>query len=123
MNIISVPALANPIVKAHHKRRHLKKMAVGPFAQTCAEMRFSADIEKFDHVDDALIDCQQNWELFIAYFNEQYHVAINFLTEEESLETLLDLAKTVIEKEVGPIELQVLVGDANYGDWDSCYTN
>jgi len=121
MNIITVPEMAKPAIKSHHKPRHLKKMAMGPFALTCAEIRFSADIEKFDEVDDALIACQQNWELFIAYFNEQYHVAINFLTEEEDLDTLLEMANTVITKEVGDVELQVLVGDANYGDWDSCY--
>jgi len=121
MNIITVPEMAKPAIKSHHKARHLKKMAMGPFALTCAEIRFSADIEKFDEVDDALIACQQNWELFIAYFNEQYHVAINFLTEEEDLDTLLEMANTVITKEVGDVELQVLVGDANYGDWDSCY--
>lgn len=123
MNIINVPVIATPIVKSHHKARHLKKMAVGPFAQTCAELRFSADIEKFDQVDDALIACQQNWELFTAYFNEQYHVAINFLTEQEDLDAMLEMAKSVIVKEVGEVELQVLVGDANYGDWDSCYTD
>ncbi len=96
---------------------------MGPFSLTCAEIRFSADIEKFDDVDDALIACQQNWELFIAYFNDQYHVAINFLTEEEDLDAILEIANAVIIKEVGDAELQVLVGDANYGDWDSYYTN
>jgi len=122
MNIITVPTMAKPTIKSHHKARHLKKMAMGPFSLTCAEIRFSADIEKFDDVDDALIACQQNWELFIAYFNEQYHVAINFLTEEEDLDAILEIANAVIIKEVGDVELQVLAGDANYGDWDSCYT-
>lgn len=123
MNIITVPELEKPAIKNHHKARHMKKMAVGPFSLTCAEIRFSADIEKFDQVDDALIECQQNWELFIAYFNDQYHVAINFLTDQEDLNDLLALANAAIVKEVGDVELQVLVGDANYGDWDSCYTN
>jgi len=123
MNIINVPELEKPEIKNHHKARHMKKMVVGPFSVTCAEIRFSADIEKFDQVDSALIECQQNWELFIAYFNDQYHVAINFLTEQEDLNDLLALANAVITKEVGEVDLQVLVGDANYGDWDSCYAN
>ena len=123
MNIITVPEMAKPTIKSHHKARHMKKMAVGPFAQTCAELRFSGDIEKFENVDDALIACQQNWELFTAYFNEQYHVAINFLTAQEDLTAMIEMAQAVIEKELGDVELQVLVGDANYGDWDSCYTN
>lgn len=123
MNIITVPDMAKPIIKRHHKARHLKKMAIGPFSQTCAELRFSADIEKFEQVDDALIKCQQNWELFTAYFNEQYHVAINFLTAQEDLNAIIEMTQAVIVKELGDVELQVLVGDANYGDWDSCYTN
>lgn len=123
MNIINVPEMAKPAIKSHHKARHMKKMAVGPFSQTCAEIRFSADIEKFEQVDDALIECQQNWDLFTAYFNEQYHVAINFYTEQEDLNAMIEMAYAVIVKEVGEVELQVLVGDANYGDWDSCYTN
>jgi hypothetical protein len=124
MNIISVPEMAKPALKNHHKARHMKKMAIGPFAQTCAEIRFSADIEKFDQVDNALIECQQQqgWDLFIAYFNEQYHVAINFFTEQEEVDTVLEMANAVLVKELGELELQVLVGDANYGDWDSCYT-
>jgi len=123
MKIINVPEMAKPVVKSHHKARHMKKMAVGPYSQTCAEIRFSADIEKFDQVDDALIECQQNWELFIAYFSEQYHIAINFFTEQEDLNAMLEIANAAITKQVGEVELQVLVGDANYGDWDSCYTN
>jgi hypothetical protein len=123
MNIITVPEMAKPTIKSHHKARHIKKMGLGPFAQTCAEIRFSSDIEKFEQVDDALIECQQNWDLFTAYFNKQYHVAIYFFTEQEDLNALLTIADTVIAKEVGEVELQVLVGDANYGDWDSCYTN
>jgi len=123
MNIITVPELAKPIVKSHHKARHMKKMAMGPFSETCAELRFSGDIEKFDQVDDALIACQQNWALFTAYFNNQYHVAINFLTEQEDLMAMIEIAQTAIVKELGEVELQILVGDANYGDWDSCYTN
>ena len=122
MNIITVPEMAKPAIKSHHKARHMKKMAVGPFAQTCAELRFSGDIEKFDDVDDALIACQQNWDLFTAYFNDQYHVAINFFTEQEDLNAMIEMAHAVIVKELGDVELQVLVGDANYGDWDSCYT-
>ncbi len=39
MNIISVPEMAKPALKNHHKARHMKKMAIGPFAQTCAEIR------------------------------------------------------------------------------------
>ena len=125
MNIITVPEMAKPEVKSHHKARHMKKMAIGPFAQTCAEIRFSADIEKFDDVDAALAQCQQQqgWDLFIAYFNEQYHVAINFFTEQEDLNAVLEIAAAVITKELGDIELQALVGDANYGDWDSCYAD
>ena len=124
MNIITVPEMAKPALKNHHKARHMKKMAIGPFAQTCAEIRFSADIEKFDQVDNALIACQQQqgWDLFIAYFNEQYHVAINFLSEQETVDSVLEIANAVLVKELGELELQVLVGDANYGDWDSCYT-
>lgn len=124
MNIISVPEMAKPELKNHHKARHMKKMAIGPFAQTCAEIRFSADIEKFDQVDNALIECQQQqgWDLFIAYFNEQYHVAINFLSEQQEVNTVIEIANAVLVKELGEVELQVLVGDANYGDWDSCYT-
>jgi hypothetical protein len=123
MNIITVPEMEKPTIKSHHKARHMKKMAVGPFAQTCAEIRFSADIEKFDQVDDALIECQQNWDLFTAYFNEQYHVAINFFTDQEDLNAMIEIACAVIVKEVGDVEFQILVGDANYGDWDSCYTD
>ena len=123
MDIINVPELAKPVVKSHHKARHMKKMAIGPFSLTCAEIRFSADVEKFDDVDNALMECQQQqgWELFIAYFNDQYHVAINFFTEQQDINAVLEVASTVIAKQVGDIELQVLVGDANYGDWDSCY--
>jgi len=125
MNIINVPELAKPEVKSHHKARHMKKMAIGPFSLTCAEMRFSADIEKFDEVDNALMACQQQqgWDLFIAYFNDQYHVAINFFTEQQDADAVIKLASEVIAKELGDVELQVLVGDANYGDWDSCYAN
>ena len=123
MNIINVPEMAKPEVKSHHKARHMKKMAIGPFAQTCAEIRFSADIEKFDQVDEALAECQQQqgWDLFIAYFNEQYHVAINFFTEQQDVNAVIEIANAIIVKQVGEVELQVLVGDANYGDWDSCY--
>ena len=125
MNIITVPEMAKPEVKNHHKARHLKKMAIGPFAQTCAEIRFSGDIEKFDQVDTALIECQQQqgWDLFIAYFNEQYHVAINFFTEQNDINTVIEMTNAIIVKELGEVELDVLVGDANYGDWDSCYTD
>ena len=125
MNIINVPELAKPQLKSHHKARHMKKMAIGPFSQTCAEIRFTADIEKFDQVDNALLECQQQqgWDLFIAYFNEQYHVAINFFTEQEDVNAVIETANAVIAKELGKVELQILVGDANYGDWDSCYTD
>ncbi|GAB1622596.1 hypothetical protein AAOGI_26460 [Agarivorans albus] len=125
MTVISVPDLAKPQVKSHHKARHLKKMAIGPFAQTCAEIRFVADIEKFDEVDAELANThqQQGWELFIAYFNEQYHVAINFFTEQAELDAVIELANAAIVKVLGDVELQVLAGDANYGDWDSCYSN
>lgn len=124
MNIISVPEMAKPAVKSHHKARHMKKMAIGPFSQTCAEIRFSGDIEKFDQVDNALLECQQQqgWDLFIAYFNEQYHVAIYFFTEQQDADAAIEIANAIIAKELGEVELQVLVGDANYGDWDSCYT-
>ena len=123
MNIITVPETFKPIIKSHHKARHMKKMAIGPFSQTCVEFRFSADIEKFEQVDDALIDSQQNWDLFTAYFNEQYHVAINFFTEQEEVNAMIEIATAVIIKEVGDVDFQILIGDANYGDWDSCYTN
>ncbi|HEY5715619.1 MAG TPA: hypothetical protein VIS54_04340 [Psychromonas sp.] len=125
MNIITVPEMAKPELKNHHKARHMKKMAIGPFAQTCAEIRFSGDIEKFDQVDTALIECQQQqgWDLFLAYFNEQYHVAINFFTEQEDVNAVLEMTNAILVKELGGVELQVLVGDANYGDWDSCYTD
>lgn len=125
MNIITVPEMAKPELKSHHKARHMKKMAIGPFAQTCAEIRFSADIEKFDQVDNALIQCQQQqgWDLFIAYFNGQYHVAIYFFTEQQDLNAVIETANAVIVNELGEVELQVLAGDANYGDWDSCYTD
>lgn len=125
MNIINVPEMAKPELKNHHKARHMKKMAIGPFSQTCAELRFSGDIEKFDQVDTALVECQQQqgWDLFIAYFNEQYHVAINFFTEQADVNAVIEVANAVIAKELGEVELQVLVGDANYGDWDSCYTD
>jgi hypothetical protein len=33
------------------------------------------------------------------------------------------MTNAIIVKELGEVELQVLVGDANYGDWDSCYTD
>ncbi|MGY5452754.1 hypothetical protein ACVFI8_17700 [Agarivorans sp. MS3-6] len=123
MTLITVPELAKPEVKSHHKARHLKKMAIGPFAQTCAEIRFVADIEKFDEVDAALVNTQQQqgWDLFIAYFNEQYHVAINFFTEQAELESVIETAKEAIVSVLGDTELQILAGDANYGDWDSCY--
>lgn len=121
MNITIVPELAKPSIKSHHKARHMKKMAIGPFSQTCAEIRFSGDIEKFDLVDTALIESNQNWDLFIAYFNDQYHVAIYFFTEQEDADALLTLANDIIVKELGTVELQILMGDASYGDWDSCY--
>ncbi len=68
--------------------------------------------EKFDQVDNALIECQQQqgWDLFIAYFNEQYHVAINFFTEQEEVDTVLEMANAVLVNELGKLELQVLVG-------------
>ncbi|MDO6687209.1 MULTISPECIES: hypothetical protein [unclassified Agarivorans] len=123
MTLIAVPDLAKPEAKSHHKPRHLKKLAIGPFAQTCAEIRFIADIEKFDEVDAALAATQQQqgWDLFIAYFNEQYHVAINFFTEQAELEAVVAQANATIVEVLGNVELQVLAGDANYGDWDSCY--
>jgi len=125
MNIITVPEMAKPEVKNHHKARHMKKMAIGPFSQSCAEIRFSADIAQFDAVDDALIECQQQkgWDLFIAYFKDQYHVAVNFYTEQEEVTDVIAVAKAAIVKVLGDVELQILVGDANYGDWDSCYSN
>lgn len=125
MNIITVAEMAKPELKRHHKARHMKKMAIGPFAQTCAEIRFSADIEKFDQVDSALVQCQQQqgWDLFIAYFNEEYHLAIYFLTEQDDANAVLEMANAIIVKELGEVELQVLVGDANYGDWDNSYTD
>tara|TARA_R110001583_G_scaffold115465_2_gene265961 strand:- start:3021 stop:3392 length:372 start_codon:yes stop_codon:yes gene_type:complete len=123
MNIITVPDMFKPTIKNHHKARHMKKMAIGPFSQTCVEFRFNADIEKFEQVDDALIESQQNWDLFTAYFNDQYHVAINFFTEQEELNTMIEVATAIIIKEIGDVEFQILAGDANYGDWDSCYTD
>ncbi|GGB00564.1 hypothetical protein [Agarivorans gilvus] len=125
MQIISVPDMAKPEVKRHHKARHLKKMAIGPYAQSCAELRFTADIEKFDELDAALANSQQqqSWELFIAYFNQQYHVAINYLTEQAELDEVLQQAQATIEACLGKVDIQVLAGDANYGDWDSCYSN
>ncbi|WP_432458923.1 hypothetical protein [Agarivorans sp. QJM3NY_25] len=125
MTIIAVPELAKPEIRNHHKLRHLKKMAIGPFAQTCAEIRFVTDIEKFDEIEAALVQAQQQqtWELFIAYFNQQYHVAITFLTEQTPLEEVLTTATEVITELAGPVELDILAGDANYGDWDSCYAN
>ncbi len=125
MQIITVPDLAKPEVKRHHKARHLKKMAIGPYAQSCAELRFAADIEKFDELDAALANSQQQQtrELFIAYFNQQYHVAINYLSEQAELDEVLRQAQTTIEACLGKVAIQVLTGDANYGDWDSCYSN
>lgn len=125
MNIITVPETIKPELKSHHKARHMKKMAIGSFAQTCVEIRFSADIERFEDIDDALIECQQQqgWDLFIAYFNDQYHVAINFFTEQADADEVIEMVDKVIAQEVGDVELQVLVGDANYADWDSCYVD
>jgi len=125
MNIITIPETIKPELKSHHKARHMKKMAIGSFAQTCIEIRFDADIEKFDDVDSALIECQQQhgWDLFIAYFNDQYHVAINFFTEQADVNEVIEMMNDIIAKELGDVELQILVGDANYADWDSCYVD
>jgi len=50
-------------------------------------------------------------------------VSINFFTEQEDLNAVLEMTNAIIVKELGEVELQVLVGDANYGDWDSSYTD
>ncbi|RKF13759.1 hypothetical protein DBZ36_18480 [Alginatibacterium sediminis] len=123
MNVIQVPVLNQPEAKSHHKARHLKKMAIGPFAQTCIEVRFEADIEQFDSLDDALGQLQesQGWDLFVAYFNNQFHAAVYFYTEQATLDSILEPLMAVVTNKLGDIEVSLLAGDANYGDWDSVY--
>ncbi|MBY5993577.1 hypothetical protein [Ferrimonas balearica] len=124
MSIIAVPELAKPAIKSHHKARHLKKYALGPFAETCVEFRFAADIEKFDALDLALTELQidQGWDLFIAYFNDRFHVAVSYYTEQSSVDAVVAAVTEVLSNTFGQApELTVLAGDANYGDWDGSY--
>lgn len=124
MSIIAVAEMAKPEIKSHHKPRHLKKFAVGPFAETCVEFRFAADLEKFDALDDALTAMQdeQGWELFVAYFNEKYHVAVSFFTDQESVDDAVATVTAILTETLGQApELTVLAGDANYGLWDDSY--
>ncbi|MBY5922950.1 hypothetical protein [Ferrimonas balearica] len=124
MSIISVPEQAKPAVKSHHKARHLKKFALGPFAETCVEFRFSQDIEQFDALDEALtaLQMEQGWDLFIAYFNNQFHVAVTYFTEQGEVEAVVAAVSDVLAKIFGQApELTVLAGDANYGDWEGSY--
>ncbi|GAA4894978.1 hypothetical protein [Ferrimonas pelagia] len=124
MSVIAVENVFTVEQKPHHKPRHLKKFAIGPFAQTCVEFRFEGDIEKFDGVDDALTELQNEhgWDLFIAYFNNRYHVAVNFFTEQEAQDKVIELVQGVVTTALGAQpDFTVLAGDANYGDWDSSY--
>ncbi|SHH94610.1 hypothetical protein [Ferrimonas marina] len=124
MSIIAVPSVGKPVAKRHHKPRHLKKMAIGPFSQGCVELRYQADIDQFDALDDALIALQveQGWDIFVAYFNERYHVAVTFIEGDASQQAVIDAVQGVITQVHGDVaELKVLAGDANYGDWDASY--
>ncbi|MBY6107539.1 hypothetical protein KUW19_13775 [Ferrimonas balearica] len=124
MSIIAVPEQAKPAIKSHHKARHLKKFALGPFAETCVEFRFAQDIEQFDALDDALtaLQFEQGWDLFIAYFNNQFHVAVTYYTEQSSVDAVVEAVSAVLTQIFGQApELTILAGDANYGDWEGSY--
>ncbi len=124
MSIITVPNVFTIEPKRHHKARHLKKFAIGPFAETCVELRFEAPIDQFDALDDALTELQNEhgWDLFIAYFNNRYHVAVNFFTGQEDQDAVIAKVKAVVIQGLGSEPaFTVLAGDANYGDWDASY--
>ncbi len=123
MAVITVPFVVQPELKPHHKARHQKKLGIGAYAETCVEFRFAGDIDKFDAVDDALTDLQgtEGWDLFIAYFNEQYHVAVSFFTLQESQDEVISKVLGAVNSQLGDVDATILVGDANYGDWDSSY--
>ncbi len=124
MSIIVVPEQAKPAIKSHHKARHLKKFALGPFAETCVEFRFAQDIEQFDALDESLtaLQMEQGWDLFIAYFNNQFHVAVTCYTEQSSVDEVVAAVSAELAKIFGQTpELTILAGDANYGDWEGSY--
>lgn len=125
MSVIAVPLLAKPEVKSHHKARHQKKFGIGAYAETCVEFRFAGDIEKFDGLDDALTELQgtEGWDLFIAYFNDKYHVAVSFFTAQESQDDVIAKIQGVINAQLGSVDATILAGDANYGDWDGSYVD
>ncbi|WP_298444107.1 hypothetical protein [uncultured Ferrimonas sp.] len=123
MSVIAVPLLAKPELKSHHKARHQKKYGIGAYAEICVEFRFEGDIEKFDALDDALTELQgtEGWDLFIAYFNNKYHVAVSFFSAQESQDDVMAKIQGVVKAQLGDVDATILVGDANYGDWDSSY--
>ncbi|TKB51505.1 hypothetical protein FCL40_02825 [Ferrimonas sediminicola] len=123
MNIIPVAEFAKPEVKRHHKPRHLKKMGIGEFASTCIHIRFAADLEQFDKLDDAVFAAaNDNVGTFLAYFNNQYHVAIHFYTKDAKVEQEAARLAGIIEAALGSKpELTIYAGDENYGDWDATF--
>ncbi|WP_028115850.1 hypothetical protein [Ferrimonas senticii] len=123
MSVIAVPNVVELELKRHHKPRHQKKLGIGAYAETCVEFRFEGDIEKFDAVDDALTELQidKGWDLFIAYFNNKYHVAVSFYTQQESQDDVIAAVTGVLNAQLGTVATTILAGDANYGDWNGSY--
>ncbi|WP_026973009.1 hypothetical protein [Aliagarivorans marinus] len=121
MEIISIPNYFKPEVKRHHKHRHMKKMAIGPYAVDCLELRFAADVERFEELDDALVtlEADNGWDIFHAYFDNQDHVAVSYFADLEERDQVLSKVKAVVEGFFPLDEAKVYHGDANYGDWPS----
>ncbi|SDI63528.1 hypothetical protein SAMN04488540_102282 [Ferrimonas sediminum] len=123
MKITAVAEFPKPEVKRHHKPRHLKKLAIGEFASTCVHIRFDGDIALFEKLDEAVFNAANDTVgTFLAYFNNQYHVAIHFFTAEASIEEQAARIAALIEETLGSKpELTIFAGDENYGDWDATF--
>ncbi|WP_163935127.1 hypothetical protein [Paraferrimonas sp. SM1919] len=124
MSIINVESPYTPEVKSHHKPRHLKKLAIGEFREDCLEIRFEGDIEQFEAFDNDLVELQQQqgYGLFIAYFGNRYHLALNYYQQQHQPQDVLSNTKAVINKYFPNAELSCYCGDAHYGDWNSAYS-
>ncbi|WP_372870006.1 hypothetical protein [Shewanella sp.] len=125
MTVIAVPELERPQIKSHHKPRHLKKLALGPWAETCIEFRFEADEEKFEQLDEVLAsqELENGWDLLIAFYNERYHVSVSFFSGQGSVADVANSVAESIRKVFGDLPLTIYAGDANYGDWDTTYVD
>ncbi|TKB56687.1 hypothetical protein [Ferrimonas aestuarii] len=123
MKITPVAEFAKPEIKAHHKPRHLKKMAIGEFASTCIHIRFEADINEFDKLDEAVFNAANDTVgTFLAFFNNQYHIAIHFFTAEAEIETEAKRIADIVTATLGSTpEVTIFAGDENYGDWDATF--